>query len=73
MTAEPNEDELNRAYQVGISSGLGVAAAILLDKATAYFRVGNRDCDELASRLRDISKELKKRGDEEHPGVPIPE
>lgn len=67
FTDEELDNKLNRSYQVGISVGLDQASNILMTKATCLFASG---LDELASRYRDLARELKKLSDMAHPGAP---
>lgn len=64
---EEDESELNRSYQVGISSGLDQAASLLMSEATSKFKAGQ---DNEARQLRCLSEDLKKLGKKAHPGVP---
>ncbi len=66
---EELEDRLNHSYKLGISSGLEQAANLVLEKAIAYFKVHNHECDEFASRYRDIADELRKLSQAAHPGA----
>lgn len=54
-----SDSELDRAYRLGESSGLSMAAKYLMDRATRLFQVGD---DSMAKELRKISRELSERG-----------
>lgn len=59
-----NEEELNRSYQLGISSGLEQAAKFLLDKAAQHFKTSH---DETAKVLRNLHHELLTKACEARP------
>lgn len=69
MTEEEYEEELNRTYKLGQSSGLKEAGAVVMKKAIEEFE---RET-ELAVRLRSIAKALRMFGEDRHPGIPAPE
>jgi hypothetical protein len=50
-----NEEELNRSYQLGVSSGLEQAAKFLLEKAAMNFKHSH---DEVAKVLRTLHHDL---------------
>jgi hypothetical protein len=62
---ESTEEELNRTYQLGQSSGLEEAAGFILQRATECFERGD---DVLADRLRGYAKVLKSEAGKRHPG-----
>jgi hypothetical protein len=64
---EPTEDELDRTYKLGQSTGLSEAAGFLLEEASKNFK---RRRDSEAELLRGYALDLEKRAEERHPGVP---
>lgn len=69
MSSEDDDEEarINRAYKVGQSSGMGMAADIVLEKATRHFKAGR---DEFAKEFRDLSRCFREHAALLHPGVP---
>ena len=61
------EEELNRSYNVGISSGLEQAGNYVMELSVAAFR---HDQEDNATLLKQTSKALMERGRQAHPGVP---
>ena len=62
---DPEQEEvLDEAYKLGISSGLGNAAEFLMYKATEKFELGK---DEEARMLRSLANDLKKQSKDAHP------
>ena len=58
-----SEREIERTYYLGQSVGLDEAANLLLNKASQAFKDGR---DQEASMLRELSKEIQKRGDDRY-------
>lgn len=61
----PTEDELDRAYKLGESSGLEIASGFLMETAAGYFK---RKSDDEAGLLRRLAMELEAKAKERHPG-----
>lgn len=59
-----NEEGLNHAYQLGISSGLEQAANFLLEKAALNFKTSH---DEVAKVLRNLYHDLLTKASEARP------
>ena len=66
-TVDDDEEHLNRAFQVGVSSGLERAAKLLLEAGSTSWRAFR---DEHAEWAREESTKLLELGKKEHPGVP---
>jgi len=71
---EITEADLDRAYGVGISSGLKQASKYLLDKAISYFELGDDDIrcteiDNIARLLRKLAASLHERATQCHPNT----
>ena len=64
---EPNEQELQRTHDVGISVGLRKAANYLMDIAKERFE---RFGDEHANEIRGRANELHIMANKAHPGEP---
>lgn len=62
----PYEEDLNRSYKVGISSGLEQASNRVMEMAVQCFK--NRG--KFAEDLRNIADELERMSKAAHPGVP---
>lgn len=64
MTDSELETRLTESYNLGVSSGLGDASKILLDRAALLFRAQD---DKMAKYCRDLADDLKKRSNDAHP------
>ena len=60
------EDELKESYQLGISEGLKDASVYLMDIAKKKFGLFQDNAEE----IRLYAKELMKKSEKSHPGVP---